>query len=407
MKLKEPEKLWNRYFVLICVVSLIMRSVNQIHSTTMPLFAIAQGANNASAGLLNSIMSITALFSRPVMGGLVDSQGRRRLLITGTAMQIFCLTCYMLFGAKLSFVVMLCLQVVFGLGFSATSVAMTTINTDTVPQNRMLDGIAYFGLASTLSMAIGPNLAISMSEGLGYNKSFGINAIIAVVAIVFSFMISYERRWAVCDETPEVLKTVPADKSSWLNKLAERSALLGSGIMLVFSFASSSLTTFLATYALQSAIANVGWTFTAKAIGQGVSRVIVAKITRSIGSTYTLLLGGSVYALGFILIFFTTNWMLFAIAGFCMGVGYGLTQTVLNTAVVLHTPKERRGAANATFYMGMDIGIGCGGIVWGAISDITGLRSIYFFAAVVCIAATGASLVKKQYFDEQDRMMSV
>ena len=55
---------------------------------------------------------------------------------------------------------------------------------------------------------------------------------------------------------------------------------------------------------------------------------------------------------------------------------------------VVHAPVNRRGAANATFYMAMDIAIGLGGYFWGVTADVAGTRMVYLGTALVVSGVT-------------------
>jgi len=46
---------------------------------------------------------------------------------------------------------------------------------------------------------------------------------------------------------------------------------------------------------------------------------------------------------------------------------------------------SRRGAANATFFLGFDLGIGVGAILWGIIAENFGYQLIYLLAIIPAI----------------------
>ena len=61
-----------------------------------------------------------------------------------------------------------------------------------------------------------------------------------------------------------------------------------------------------------------------------------------------------------ILICFSVNLPMLLVASFFYGFGQGVVLPILNTKAIVHTPASRRGCANATFYMAMDLGTGAG-----------------------------------------------
>ena len=115
-------------------------------------------------------------------------------MLFGTVLTAVRLLIYVVLGLRLPLVLLFALQIIFRIEFSATFIGMTTISTDTVPQKRMTDGIAYFRLASTISMAIGPNIALYFIDGgHGYGSYFSANVAIFIVAITMIFVIRYEK----------------------------------------------------------------------------------------------------------------------------------------------------------------------------------------------------------------------
>ncbi len=47
---------------------------------------------------------------------------------------------------------------------------------------------------------------------------------------------------------------------------------------------------------------------------------------------------------------------------------------------------QRRGAANATFFVGFDLGIGLGSIIWGVIAEATSYPTIYLLTMAPVLA---------------------
>ena len=51
----------------------------------------------------------------------------------------------------------------------------------------------------------------------------------------------------------------------------------------------------------------------------------------------------------------------------------------------MNAPAERFGAANGTFYIGFDIGIGSGALLAGTLSDLLGFRPMFLLLAVFLV----------------------
>jgi predicted MFS family arabinose efflux permease len=64
--------------------------------------------------------------------------------------------------------------------------------------------------------------------------------------------------------------------------------------------------------------------------------------------------------------------------GFSLGIGFPM----LNQIAVKASPASRRGAASATFYLAMDIGVGGFAVLWGWALDNWSFRTAYGGAAI-------------------------
>ena len=73
---KAQAKLWNKSFILILVMGIVTTSASQMVTPLMTRYAKDMGASLTLAGTIASLMSITALFCRPVSGFLADRLNR-------------------------------------------------------------------------------------------------------------------------------------------------------------------------------------------------------------------------------------------------------------------------------------------------------------------------------------------
>ena len=72
-----------------------------------------------------------------------------------------------------------------------------------------------------------------------------------------------------------------------------------------------------------------------------------------------------------------------------MAFAFGMLMPVFNTLAVQRAPAHRRGAASATFYLFIDIGIGLGSAIWGLVIDYLGFDAMFTGAAICLVPGTG------------------
>ena len=72
-------------------------------------------------------------------------------------------------------------------------------------------------------------------------------------------------------------------------------------------------------------------------------------------------------------------------AGFFFGLGYGILQPLFQSFVTGTTPGPKRGAANATYMLSYDIGIGIGSLLMGFLQEPIGLTAGFALTAAAYV----------------------
>ena len=72
-------------------------------------------------------------------------------------------------------------------------------------------------------------------------------------------------------------------------------------------------------------------------------------------------------------------------AGFFFGLGYGILQPLFQSFVTGTTPAPQRGAANATYMLSYDIGIGIGSLLMGFMQESIGLTTGFALTALAYV----------------------
>ena len=103
---------------------------------------------------------------------------------------------------------------------------------------------------------------------------------------------------------------------------------------------------------------------------------------------------------GFIMLSLSSHWLaMFLASGFVIGIGCGSIIPTLQTMIMNMVLPERRGAANATYYAAVDLGISVGSVVLGYVATWTSTTFMFRICALMFIVA-GAyffSLAYKHY----------
>ena len=107
-------------------------------------------------------------------------------------------------------------------------------------------------------------------------------------------------------------------------------------------------------------------------------------------------------AVSFVTLAFARTEPLFILAAILFGGGYGTVQPPLNAIVISSCAPSRRGAANATFFAAMDLGIGIGAVAWGVVSASFGYPSMYGSGLLFFVAAAFGIVVLRRKSAHKD-----
>lgn len=137
------KQLWTRHFILLIFITLTMGISTSMLSSPLPMYAEHIGASNSIIGLVTGFFALSALLCRPIFGNMLDSKGRKAVLIMG-------ITAYcgivLLYGWASTVAILLVLRFLHGIGFSAYSTGSGTVAADLIPAERLVEGLGYFGV---------------------------------------------------------------------------------------------------------------------------------------------------------------------------------------------------------------------------------------------------------------------
>lgn len=379
----QKERLWTKAFIAVCIIGMVIRLCNPLQNAVLPLYIQDLGYSKSAAGLMTTFYAFAALFMRPFIGNILDRKGRKPVLIVGTV--IFAVGAVTI-GFVQALPLLFALRILSGIGFSANSVAISTMSTDVVPESRMTEGIGYFGLITTVTMAFGPMIGLGLLDRFGYMSTFLVVAVFSLVGIALAVLMKFNNPREKDAPPVKAKESEPQETLKWWEKIIERNSMYPSLLIMFCAFAISSTNTFIALFAQERAIENIGVFFTLSAVGMAISRLFIGQLTKSRKSRM-LTFSSALLAVSFAIIPFSYSIAPLLLVSMLYGFSYGILQTILNSMAIISTPFHRRGAANATFYMAMDIGIGGGSALWGVLADAFGVGNIYFGAALFIVAS--------------------
>jgi len=361
--------IWTRDFTLLWMANFLMATSFYFLLPTVPGFSVSVlGANKSQVGYLISVYTVSALLIRPAAGYLLDVKGRKITYIGGLIAYALLIFSY---PAATSFLFLLAIRFVHGLGWGTLTTGGSTVAADLLPGQRRGEGLGYYGLTMTLAMAFGPLLAVQLAAGGQYNRLFLIAGTIAALAMCIGLVVRY----------PQVAPS--RGKFTWRSVLHPR--VLPVAAISLFTMASyGGIVSFLTLFTEERGL-NTGVFFLIYAAAMSLSRPFAGRVLDRRGPTLVLGGGIALLVLGYATLGFSQSLPLFALAAVLLGVGNGnVLPTVQGMAINLVGSKER-GVATSTLFSATDLGIGLGSTILGWIADASSLSTMYVFSGLLLL----------------------
>ncbi len=374
---KKLDKLWNSMYIKMLIVSLFISICNNMLNTSLPLYVQQLGGDKSIAGLVMGVFTIAALVCRPLYGNLVDTKGRKIVLLIGIS--IYSVAAI---GINLttSIILILVIRGLQGVGFSGFSTAGGTVVADVLPGSRLNEGVGFYGISANVATAVGPGVALLLISTCGYSSVFVTAFAAGIAGLLLVMTFNYEKKAKMALQAhPDYVE--PEKVKFTLKGAFEKSAIHGSMAQFFLIMPMGFAMTFMPTFGIAVGISNVGMYFTVNAIVLLASRFFVGKLADHYGANKVIIPGIVMIFAGTLILAFTTTMTQLLISSAVLGLGYGCINPTINAFIMKVSPIERRGAANATYYAAFDGGVGIGSMIGGMV-----VQALGFQFAFICFA---------------------
>jgi len=272
----QSEKLWTQDFVIITFITLFTFIGFQMLLPTLPIYAKNLGGGDTSVGLVVGLFTFSAVLIRPFVGYALDVYGRKSLFLLGMLVFLLCVLAYIWVPSLL---ILFSIRFLHGFGWGLTSTSASTVASDIIPKSRIGEGMGYYGLASTIAMALAPALGLYIIKEFDFSILFLLSALMILFSIILSFKINY--------------KTVNQSRPKF--NLMEKAALRPTMVIFMITMTYGAIVSFLALYADQRGIENIGPFFTVYAISLAISRPLFGRLADKLGFDLVVIPGECFY----------------------------------------------------------------------------------------------------------------
>lgn len=365
--MEKAEKIWNWRFILLFITNLLVLAAFYASIPIIPVYCEEIGITGSKVGIVLTAMSVATVLFRPVAGYLLDNFNRFHVYILFLA--LFCLS----FPAFIIFPVfglLIVVRLYMGAVYSVCASATMTMAGDVLPVAKVTEDISRFAFTVSIGMAVGPYVGLQVQENLSSKASFMTIFGITVAALI-----------CVCCcrlRYPKVQR-----RKFSLRESIYKPALPFMLNMMFLMIPYGAVIAYSSILAQEKDI--MGWLpyfYICLVAGMLTSKLSTQK-TIDAGDHKALVFASIVVLILTMLSFlFLETGLHLLIAGFFFGLGYGILQPLFQSFVTGTTPGPERGAANSTYMLSYDIGIGIGSLLMGFMQEPIGLTNGFAITAV-------------------------
>lgn len=386
-----------RDIMLILIASFFYMASPMLVTPLIVGYSGSLGATAAMMGMVGGLMNICSLFCRPFVGNLADKLSKYKLSFIGASlMTIACIGYIIVWSPN---IVML-FRIINGVGFSCCSVCMSTWMSNLLPKEKIGSGMGMYGTMNALAMAIAPAIGVSMYQKVGYRSSF---IIATVFAILTMFLVQF-----VHDKGEPVLSANEAVTNKKKNlQIVDKKVIPIAVIIMLFAIPYCATQSFLVSYASAKGLhITVSLFFPLYAGVLLILRLSLRNLFDKKPFSFFMILSSISALISIItLMFMKNNIAMFLAAAFMAG-GYGIMCSVCQTNAILLAGEGKRGLANSTYYVGLDLGMALGPIIGGLLYGNLNIDYFYLLLAVTVPIGIIVYMVNQQTMLKSDTEMS-
>jgi len=349
---------------------------------TIPFRIIDLGGTKSQAGLFLAIYTYACAFSAPVTGALADHFGRKRVLTIGAA--AFAVAS-ILYAVTTNLPLLLLFACIHGFFWSALLSSNSAIISEIIPESRRTEGIAFWGMASTIAIGVAPVVGLLL-----YRKSWAtLCTELAVMAFVMVFLAA-----KIHEQPREREEKLRLD----IRRLVDLRVVIVALTLFVVSISYGSVTSYVALLSEERRIFPTTLFFTVTAISILVSRLFTARIGDVYGAKALLLPSCALIAPGVALLAFAQSPLTLSLAAVLYGIGFGGAYPAFVTYVLPRTDPRKRAAVFGSILWAFDTGIGTGSFLTGWLVDTNGFQTAFLVCAAIAALSVPIFLLTSSRF---------
>jgi MFS family permease len=356
--------------VLFCTGLLFWMSI-AILLPTLPAYINKIGIGQEHLGWIMGSFAIGLLATRPIVGKLADTRGRKFVLIIGTIVAAIAPLGYL---TVTSVPLLMVIRAFHGISIAAFTTAYSALVVDVSPAAKRGEIIGYMSLTNPVGVAIGPAIGGYLQVAGMYSTIFWISVICGAISFLGANQLSAK---PVVFTEPGSKTQSPAPTSIW--KILTNPALsIPAAVLLLIGFPFGALHTFVPLYIQDSHIdLNPGLFYTMAALASFSARTVIGRRSDRYGRG--IFIAGSLccYTAGMFCLANGGSKLSFIAGAILEGLGTGILIPMVIALVSDRSLPEHRGQVLSTCTAGLDLGIAIASPLFGAVITRLGYHGVF------------------------------
>ena len=359
--------------------------------------------SNSWVGAASFAALVPAVIGTPLAGTLADRMDRRILLLAGLSLQILSMVAVVVLyeSGRLTPWLILGLNFIGGSAASFQWAPIQSMAAVLVPRTSLAAAVRMVSITFTVGRSVGPVVAALTLAFSGPGLAFAVSLGIYVVG--FCVLTTVRTGWSPTGGGGS-LREQFRDGLAYVRvrpemRLAFRLAFTVAALGAVFAF---SLAAGIADDLFGLGGGGLGVLSTSLGVGSLVASAYIsgrgAHVARSVMEHRSIVL----YGLGLVVVA-ASGWLAVGVIGYLsMGMAHMLHGTTLSTAIQMRVDEAYRGRVMSVFLVAILSGIPVGGLAFGILGDLVGLRWVVL-AAGVALLSGAVALQRRGLLDMLDR----
>ncbi|WP_293331865.1 MFS transporter [Microcoleus sp. CAWBG58] len=349
---------------------------------TLPLYVQSVGGSKQQIGFVMGAFAIGLLLSRPQLGKIADSRGRKQVLLLGVSVAALAPIGYLL---AQSVPLLLVLRAFHGISIAAFTTAYSALVTDLSPPGKRGELIGYMSLAAPIGLAFGPAMGGFVQAAVGYPALFAMSAAFATTALFITTKV-VEPNFAELTKSDSLSEDKNSQK--YWQMLWNPRVRIPALVLLLVGLVFGTLSTFMPLFIQETKVnLNPGLFYSTAAIASFSLRLVTGRASDKYGRGLFISGGLICYAVSMLLLYFANSSGAFLIAALVEGTAGGTVMPMMVTLMSDRCEPQERGRLFSICIGGFDLGIALAGPTLGFVAEQVGYRNMFGLAASLAALA--------------------